>query len=120
LGGLLHLERLIVGDEYLFRNIMTPTFDRWFLVPIAYCGVSGLVGWRELKFRSRWHKAFLAIVVVYMLISIPIHLTTYFTNSIDHMRQFPMWVSVVLQPYYVVIAIALWRTELKSQASEPS
>jgi hypothetical protein len=55
-----------------------------------------------------------------MLISIPIHLTTYFTNSIDHMRQFPMWVSVVLQPYYVVIAIALWRTELKSQASEPS
>lgn len=120
LGSLLHIVRLFVGDDYLFRHIMTPAFDRWFFVPILYCGISGALGWRELKFNSGWHRAFMAVVVAYMLISIPIHLTTYFTGSVEHMRSFPIWVSVVLQPYYAVIEVSLWRTTLKSSSAAAS
>jgi hypothetical protein len=119
-GALLHAARLLLGDDYLFQHIMTPAFDRLFLLPIAYCGASGLLAWRQIEFRSRWHKAIMAIIILYMLVSIPIHLKTYFTNSIEHMRQFPLWVSVVLQPWYIVIITLLWRTKLKRAPTHPS
>lgn len=115
IGACLHLSRLLLGDAVTFQWIVTPTFDQLFAIPIAYAGISGLLSWRRLTFRSRGHQFFLAFIVFYMVASIPIHLSVWFTHSIEHLKQFPLWFSVVLQPYYVAVLIALWRVQFKVQ-----
>lgn len=109
LGACLHLSRLLLGDVITFQSIVTPTFDQYFALLIIYAGLAGLLSWRRMAFRSRGHKIFLGIIVFYMVASIPIHLSVWFTHSIEHLKQFPLWFSVVLQPYYAAILVALWR-----------
>ena len=116
LGACLHLSRLLLGDVFTFQAIVTPTFDQYFALPITYAGITGLLSWRRMAFRSRGHKFFLGIIVFYMVASIPIHLSVWFTHSIEHLKQFPLWFSLVLQPYYAAVLIALWRVQFKANA----
>lgn len=115
IGVCLHLSRLLLGDAFTFQAVVTPTFDQYFALVIAYAGITGLLSWRRMAFRSRGHQIFLGVIVFYMVASIPIHLSVWFTHSVEHLKQFPLWVSVVLQPYYAAILIALWRVQFKSK-----
>ena len=114
IGACLHLSRLFLGDAITFQSIVTPTFDQYFALLIAYAGLAGLLSWRQLIFRSRGHKIFLGIIVFYMVASIPLHLSVWFTHSIEHLKQFPLWFSVALQPYYAAILVALWRVDYRA------
>ncbi len=116
-GVSLHLCRLVLGDAITFAYIVTPTLDHFFIIPIAYAGITGLLSWRRMEFRNGWHKAFLGFLVFYMIVSLPIHLTTYFTHSIEHISGFPRWYSVLLQPFYVLALIALWSLQFKPAAT---
>ncbi|RIK44121.1 MAG: hypothetical protein DCC55_03650 [Chloroflexi bacterium] len=109
MGMCLHLTRLLIGDALTMQYVVTPTFDQYFVLPIAYAGISGLLSWRRMKFHSRGHKLFIGFIIFYMLISIPIHVTTWFTHSTAHLQLFPLWYSVVLQPVYAAMLVALWR-----------
>ena len=115
-GIYLHVTRLLIGDALLQQYILTPLFDQYFALPIAYAGISGLLSWRWMQFRGRGHKAFVGFIVFYMLASIPIHASTWFTHSTANFSVFPLWFSMLLQPYYVAVLMALWRVEFKSQA----
>ena len=114
IGAGLHLSRLLLGDAITFQSIVTPTFDQTFALPIAYAGISGLLSWRQMTFRSRGHQLFLGFIVFYMVASIPLHLSVWFTHSIEHLKLFPLWFSVLLQPYYAAVLIALWRLQFKT------
>lgn len=115
IGACLHLSRLFLGDELTFQTIVTPTFDQFFALPIAYAGITGLLSWRRMAFRSRGHKIFLGIIVFYMVASIPIHLSVWVTHSIEHLKQFPLGFSVLLQPFYAAVLVAIWRVQLKTK-----
>lgn len=113
IGVCLHLSRLLLGDAITFHTIVTPTFDQYFAFPIAYAGISGLFSWRRMAFRGRGHQFFLGFIVFYMVASIPIHLSAWFTHSIEHLKQFPLWFSVLLQPYYAAVLMTLWGLQFK-------
>jgi len=113
-GIYLHVTRLLIGDALLTQYIVTPLFDQFFALPIAYAGITGLLSWRQMQFRGRRHKAFIGFIVFYMVASIPIHGMTWFTHSTEHLSVFPLWFSALLQPFYVAVLIALWRVEFKS------
>ena len=113
IGICLHVGRLLLGDEILFQQLFTPFFDQLFAIPIAYAGITGLLSWRRMEFRGRGHKAFVGFIVFYMVASIPIHLLTWFTHSTEHLQVFPMWFSLLLQPYYAAVLVALWRVQFK-------
>jgi hypothetical protein len=115
IGICLHVGRLLLGDEILFQQLFTPLFDQLFAVPIAYAGISGLLSWRRMEFRGRGHRAFVGFIVFYMVASIPIHLLTWFTHSTAHLQVFPMWFSLLLQPYYAAVLVALWRVQFKAE-----
>lgn len=68
-----------------------------------------------MEFRRRGHKIFIRIIVFYMIASIPIHLSVWFTHSIEQLKQFPLWFSVLLQPYYAAVLVALWRVQFKTK-----
>lgn len=113
-GIYLHVTRLLIGDTLLQQYILTPLFDQYFALPIAYSGITGLLSWRRMQFRGRGHKALVGFIVFYMLASVPLHAATWFTHSTANFSAFPLWFSVLLQPYYVVVLLALWRLQFKS------
>ena len=43
LGVLLHLYRVIFGDDLTMQYVMTPTTDKILLVPMTYAGITGIL-----------------------------------------------------------------------------
>lgn len=115
-GIYLHLTRLVFGDELLLRYLLTPTVDRIFSIPMTYAAITGLVGWRRLVFRGRAHRIASIVVLGIFVLSVPLHILSYFGNSMARFAAFPMWYSfaeaAVLYPAFIV---ALWRIQFSQQ-----
>ena len=109
IGFYLHLTRLFVGDTILIGYILTPLFDQLFAIPMAFAGIAGILSWKRMAFRSNAHKTFVRFIVIYITVSIPIHIATYFTQSTEFTRIFPIWLSAVYLPFFTAVIIALLR-----------
>jgi hypothetical protein len=112
-GFYLHLTRLFVGDDILIRYVLTPVFDQLFAIPMTLAGIAGIISWKQMEFRSRGHKIFIRFIVIYITASIPIHIATYFTNSTEFTRVFPIWLSAVYLPFFTAVILALLRLRYK-------
>lgn len=113
IGFYLHLTRLFVGDTILIQYILTPLFDQLFAIPMALAGITGIMSWNHMEFRSRRHKAFIRFIVIYITVSIPLHVATYFTHSTEFTRIFPIWLSAVYLPFFSAVILALLRLRYK-------
>ena len=113
-GFYLHLTRLFVGDDILIQRIVTSMFDKLFAIPMTLAGIAGILSWKQMEFRTRGHQVFMRVIVMYITISIPLHLATYFTNSTEVLRIFPMWLSAVYMPVFTAIIMALLRLRYKT------
>ena len=109
IGFYLHLTRLFVGDSILIGYILTPLFDQLFAIPMAYAGIAGILSWKRMEFRSNAHKTFVRFIVIYINVSLPIHVATYFTQSTEFTRIFPIWLSAAYLPFFTAVIIALLR-----------
>jgi len=114
IGFYLHLTRLFVGDTILIRYILTPLFDQLFAIPMTLAGVAGIMSWNRMEFRSQGHKAFVRFIVIYITVSIPLHIATYFTHSTEFTRVFPIWLSAVYLPFFSAVILALLRLRHKA------
>jgi hypothetical protein len=112
-GFYLHLTRLFVGDTILIQYILTPMFDQLFAIPMALAGIAGLMSWKRMEFRSTGHKVFVCVIVIYITVSIPLHIATYFTQSTEFTRIFPLWLSAVYLPFFTAVIMALLRLRYK-------
>ena len=108
-GFYLHLTRLFVGDTILIGYILTPLFDQLFAIPMVFAGIAGIISWKRMEFRSNAHKTFVRFIVIYITVSIPIHVATYFTQSTEFTRIFPIWLSAVYLPFFTAVIMALLR-----------
>jgi hypothetical protein len=43
LGVVIHVLRVIFGDDFAMQYVVTPTTDKVLLVPMAYAGITGIV-----------------------------------------------------------------------------
>jgi hypothetical protein len=112
-GFYLHLTRLFVGDTILIQYILTPLFDQLFAIPMTMAGIAGIMSWNQMEFRSKGHKVFVRFIVIYITVSIPIHIATYFTHSTEFTRVFPIWVSALYLPFFTAVILALLRLRYK-------
>jgi len=113
IGFYLHLTRLFVGDTILIQYILTPLFDQLFAIPMTLAGIAGILSWNRMEFRSKSHKAFVRFIVIYITVSIPIHIATYFTHSTEFTRLFPIWLSAVYLPFFSAVILAILRLRYK-------
>jgi len=109
IGFYLHLTRLFVGDTILIQYILTPLFDQLFAIPMTLAGIAGIMSWNQMEFRSKGHKAFIRFIVIYITVSIPVHIATYFTHSTEFTRVFPIWLSAVYLPFFSAVILAILR-----------
>jgi hypothetical protein len=112
-GFYLHLTRLFVGDTILIQYILTPLFDQLFAIPMTLAGIAGIMSWKQMEFRSRGHKAFIRFILIYITVSIPLHIATYFTQSTEFTRVFPIWLSAVYLPFFSAVILAIMRLRYK-------
>jgi hypothetical protein len=105
MGIYLHVSRWVFGNELLMQYLLTPTFDKVHAIPMTYAAISGVVGWKYLRFRSRGHRVVSIVILGFIAISVPLHVATYFGASMARFSVFPIWYSVlegaVLYPFFL-------------------
>jgi hypothetical protein len=115
MGVVLHVWRIILGDELALRYVITPTTDRILLVPMAYAAVTGILVWHRVKFANAPHKAFFTGSVVYIAGSVPLHVyCSYIVVDTTLVTWFPMWFSwLLLIAVYPAFLTMFWRLRFK-------
>jgi hypothetical protein len=115
LGGLLHLYRVIFGDDRALRDVVTLTNDRILLVPMTYAAITGIVVWRRVRFANKPHRALFTASVVYIAGSVPLHIyLDYVIDDLSFVTWFPMWFSyLLLIVVYPAFLTMFWRLRYK-------
>jgi hypothetical protein len=117
MGYCLHLYRVIFGDDLAVKYAITLTTDKILLVPMTYAAITGILVWRRVKFANKPHKAIFTASVVYIALSVPLHL--YFNLVLGDVATFfmwfPMWFSyLLLIAVYPVFLTVFWRLRYKN------
>lgn len=110
LGALIHVLRVIFGDDFAMSYVVTPTTDKIVLVPMAYAGMTGilLLAKHRVVFANKRHQALFTGSVVYLAGSVPLHIyCSYIIWDTSLMTWFPMWFSwfllIVVYPAFLTL-----------------
>lgn len=103
LGVLIHVLRVLFGDDFTVHHVATPTTDKILLVPMTYAAVAGimLLVKGRVAFADKRHRALFTGSVVYIAGSVPLHIyCSYVIWDTSLMTWFPMWFS-----YFLLIVV---------------
>jgi hypothetical protein len=110
LGVLIHLLRVIFGDDFAMQYVVTPTTDKILLVPMTYAAITGimLLARDRVRFINKRHRALFTGSVVYIAGSVPLHIyCSYIIWDTSLMTWFPMWFSwfllIVVYPVFLTL-----------------
>jgi hypothetical protein len=117
LGVLLHVYRVIFGDDLAVKYAITLTTDKILLVPMTYAAITGILVWRRVRFANKPHKSFFTASVFYIAASVPLHI--YFNlfrgDVATFFTWFPMWFSYfLLILVYPAFLTMFWRLRYKN------
>lgn len=104
-GIFLHGWRLL--DLSAFERFFTAQRDALFTIPIVISIVAVIATWRHFRFRSRLERAVVLFTLAYFIVSMPLHLQTWFTGNVDYIARFPKWYSGVFILYSSAL-IGVW------------
>jgi hypothetical protein len=115
IGLFMHLYRVIYGDEMTLRHVMTPTTDKFMLVPMIYASITGIMLRPRVRFANKAHKIFFTWAVAYITLSVPLHFYCAVIRDNVHFYVdfFPMWFSYLLLPFYAVLLTMFWRLRFR-------
>jgi hypothetical protein len=112
IGMYLHFTRLFLGTELLIKYIYTAAFDAVFAIPMLIGVVSFLPTWKHIVFRSKFEKVLVGVTGVYFLLSVPLHIQTWYTQNTDYILVFPMWFSLIFLTYSSLLVIVWSRLKI--------
>jgi hypothetical protein len=78
IGFGLHLYRVIFGDDLTLQYVVTPESDMLLMIPMTYAAITGMLGYRRMVFANRPHRVALTAALVYLSVSVPLHLYVLF------------------------------------------
>jgi hypothetical protein len=111
-GIYLHVSRLIFGDDLLLQHLLKPVVDEILAISITYAAIAGLAGWKQLRFRSRAHRIVSMVILGFIIVSVPIHVATFFGAPMSRYTAFPMWYSLVEAAFlFPAFGVALARIQ---------
>ena len=98
-GLCLHGSSLFMTREQFVATIFTPQFDVLFAIPMTIAGLAGVWLYRRAIFTALWQRLVYLFLCAYFLISIVLHIRTWFTWDTRYILAFPS--------YYPYIAMTL-------------
>jgi hypothetical protein len=118
MGMVLHLYRVIFGDELTLRYVVTPTTDKILLIPMTYAAITGilLLVHNRVVFANKRHRALFTGSVVYIAGSVPLHVyCSYVIWDVSVFTWFPMWFSyLLLIVVYPAFLTMFWRLQYRN------
>jgi hypothetical protein len=116
LGVVMHLYRVMFGDDMTLQYVVTPTTDKILLVPMTYSAITGILIWHRVRFANKPHKAFFTASIAYITGSVPLHVyCSYVINDVSVFTWFPMWFSyLLLCLVYPAFLTMFWRLRYKT------
>lgn len=118
LGMYLHMTRFIFGTDALTSKILTPTFEAFFTIPLAFGCAIQLLLISKIAFKTRIEKIVYYFCSFQFLVSVPIHMISAVVGSSQYVNAFPRGYSLLttfMWCYFIYVFIDL-RLKVKSQA----
>lgn len=113
-GLFLHLSRAIMGADYFLEHILTPATDKVFSIPMFLAAVFAWLSIKQINYKKTWRKVAFIIMTIYMTISIPVHVKSWFTNDMKQIEAFPESYSYFILP--VILTLLLFTLSLQKKA----
>lgn len=107
IGMYLHFTRLFIGTELLIKYIYTATFDTVFSIPMLIGLVGFLPAWKRMVFRNKFEKVVVIATGLLLVLSVPLHVQTWYTQSTNYLLVFPMAYSIIFLAYSSVM-VFVW------------
>lgn len=114
-GLYLHITSLFIGRDLLKQYVLTPAFDMFLALPMIYAAIAGWLSWKQVSFDRGWKKVLYGLILVYFMISIPIHVQTYLTRSTDYIDAFPAWYSYPILGLLGSMLVFVWHIRYKPE-----
>ena len=112
IGYFLHLCRVIFGDDATLQYVVTQATDIMLMIPMTYAAITGIVGYRRMRFANRAHRIAITASIVYITASVPLHIYVGLVlNSMDlYVRTAGYWFSyLLLLVVYPLFLTMLWK-----------
>ena len=74
IGYFLHLYRVIFGDDATLQYVVTQATDIVLMIPMTYAAITGIVGYRRMRFANPAHRIAITASIVYITASVPLHI----------------------------------------------
>ena len=116
IGFGMHLYRVIFGDDLALQYVVTRESDMLLMIPMTYAAITGILSYRRMRFVNRVHKIALTAALVYITVSVPLHLYVAFVlgdvSFYVHMAGY--WFSyLLLIVVYPMFLTMLWKLKYK-------
>ena len=111
-GFFLHLYRVIYGDAATLQHVVTQTTDMLLMIPMTYAAITGILGYRRMRFVNRAHRAAITGSIVYITVSVPLHIyvTLVMQDVSFYVHMAGYWFSfLLLIVVYPVFPTVLWK-----------
>jgi hypothetical protein len=89
---------VIFGDDATLRHVVTQPTDIVLMVPMTYAAITGILGWRRMRFVNRAHQIAVTASIAYITASVPLHVYVGLVlNDMDlYLRTAGYWFSYLL------------------------
>lgn len=119
MGFFLHLYRVVFGDDVTLHYVLTTESDILLMIPMTYAAVTGILSYRRMVFANRVHRMALTASLVYITVSVPLHLYVAFVlqdvSFYVHMAGYWFsWLLICL--VYPAFLFMLWKVKYQSDA----
>lgn len=112
IGMYLHFTRLFIGTELLIKYIYTASFDMVFSIPMLIGLVGFLPVWKSMVFRNKFEKVIVVATGLLLLLSVPLHVQTWYSQSTNYILVFPMAYSIIFLAYSSVMVFVWSRLKI--------
>jgi hypothetical protein len=112
IGYFLHLYRVIFGDDATLQYVVTQATDIMLMIPMTYAAITGIVGYRRMRFANRAHRIAITASIVYITASVPLHIYVGLVRGdMDlYVRTAGYWFSyLLLIAVYPLFLTTLWK-----------
>jgi len=112
IGYFLHLYRVIFGDDATLQYVVTQATDIMLMIPMTYAAITGIVGYRRMRFANRAHRIAITASIVYITASVPLHICVGLVRGdMDlYVRTAGYWFSyLLLIVVYPLFLTMLWK-----------
>lgn len=104
-GLCLHGSSLLMTREHFVETIFTPQFDVVFAIPMSIAGLTGAWLYRRAVFAALWQRLVYLFLCAYFLISIVLHVRTWFTWDTSYVLAFPWFYPYVAMTLMVLLGL---------------